>query len=162
MTTQSQLKFDTEFFCNFTWTRNVVKIIFRKSKLWNFRLLNSHHLQKEGKRIESILFINTSAKEDRDSGSAFEELPSRLLSTSFVLSSIDESLSVPFSRLSPSSSRTSGTPERGNLGDDFYYVLLLLWFIFIKWLNSILILCHFCSLNEYNVFQAFLLFWCCC
>ena len=146
---KSQLKFDTEFFCNFTWTRNVVKIIFRKSKLWNFRLLNSHHLQKEGKRIESILFINTSAKEDRDSGSALEELPSRLLSTSFVLStSIDESFAVSFSRLSPSSSRTSGTPERGNLGDDYYYVLLLLWFIFIKWFNSILILCHFCSLNE--------------
>ena len=114
---KSQLKFDTEFFCNFTWTRNVVKIIFRKSKLWNFRLLNSHHLQKEGKRIESILFIKTSTQENRDRGSAFEELPSRLLSTWFVLSSIDESFAVSFSSLSPSSSITSRLRERGNLGE---------------------------------------------
>ena len=59
-------------------------------------------------------------------GRAFEELPPRLLSLFVSSTSIDESFAVSFSSLSPSSSRTSGTPERGNLGDDYYYVLLLL------------------------------------
>ena len=73
-------------------------------------------------RVQGVHSVHQDQLQDPQGGSgrgrAFEELPSRLLSTSFVLStSIDESLAVSFSRLSPSSSKTSRLRERGNLGE---------------------------------------------
>ena len=125
MESKSHTKYETEFFLKLYVDQKCCEANFKKTQNYEISdslVFPSPSQGRQEDRVQGVHSVHQDQLQDPQGGSgrgrAFEELPSRLLSTSFVLStSIDESLAVSFSRLSPSSSITSRLRERGNLGE---------------------------------------------
>ena len=125
MESKSHTKYETEFFLKLYVDQKCCEANFKKTQNYEISdslVFPSPSQGRQEDRVQGVHSVHQDQLQDPQGGSgrgrAFEELPSRLLSTSFVLStSIDESLAVSFSSLSPSSSITSRLRERGNLGE---------------------------------------------